>query len=285
VLIWHFVQHKCAMKTSWIEPETLKSAIVVLPHGRWMHSAFHCGRPGLLPGEVCVMIVSEQNGSWADPRWPRVLRRGCRQLACCDFVFESRRGRGCLLLLYVCRQVKSPRQADLSSRGVISSVYASLTVIRCNNPLHFQWVKVKWSRYRPGVAQRVGRGIVLLFHGRGTRREWVVNITPRPHFTPAKDPVPILQETGSVWTGGKSRPHRDSIPDRPARSHSLYRLSYLAHHFQWVGRRIPSKKRERKKERRKERKKERRKERKKERRKERTKERKKEGARERERNK
>jgi hypothetical protein len=28
---------------------------------------------------------------------------------------------------------------------------------------------------------------------------------------------------------GKSRPHRDSIPDRPARSQSLYRLSYPAH--------------------------------------------------------
>ena len=28
---------------------------------------------------------------------------------------------------------------------------------------------------------------------------------------------------------GKSRPHRDSIPDRPARSQSLYRLSYTAH--------------------------------------------------------
>ena len=44
--------------------------------------------------------------------------------------------------------------------------------------------------------------------------------TPRPHFTPGKDPVPILQEAGwapgPVWTGGKSRPHRDSIPDRPA---------------------------------------------------------------------
>ena len=29
--------------------------------------------------------------------------------------------------------------------------------------------KVKRSRYRPGVAQRVGRGIALLFHDRGTR--------------------------------------------------------------------------------------------------------------------
>ena len=31
-------------------------------------------------------------------------------------------------------------------------------------------VKVKCSRYRPGVAQRVGRGIAILFHDRGTRR-------------------------------------------------------------------------------------------------------------------
>jgi len=31
-------------------------------------------------------------------------------------------------------------------------------------------VKVKFSRYRPGVAHRVGRGIALLFHDRGTRR-------------------------------------------------------------------------------------------------------------------
>ena len=53
--------------------------------------------------------------------------------------------------------------------------------------------KVKWSRYRPGVAQRVGRGIALLFHDRGTRRGWVVSSTPRPHLNPGKDPVPIVQ--------------------------------------------------------------------------------------------
>jgi len=92
------------------------------------------------------------------------------------------------------------------------------------------YVKVKWSSYRPGVAQRVGRGIALLFHDRDTRRGWVVSSTPRPHFTPGKDPVPIVQEagwaTGPVWTGGKSRPQRDSIPNRPVRSQSLYRLNY-----------------------------------------------------------
>ena len=77
------------------------------------------------------------------------------------------------------------------------------------------------------MAQRVGRGIALLFHDRGTR---VVSGTPQPHFTLEKDPVPILQEVGWIpgpdLKGGKSRLHRDSIPDRPARSQSLYRLSY-----------------------------------------------------------
>ena len=62
------------------------------------------------------------------------------------------------------------------------------------------------------MAQRVGRGIALLFHDRGTRRGWVVSRTPRPQSTPGKHPVPILQEAGwapgLVWTGGKSRPHR-----------------------------------------------------------------------------
>jgi len=99
-------------------------------------------------------------------------------------------------------------------------------------------VKVKWSRYKPGVAQRVGRGIAVLFHDRGTWRGWVVSSTPRPHFTPGKEPVPTLLETGwapgPVWTGGKSGLHRHSIPDRPALSQSLYRLSYPAHIYVYV---------------------------------------------------
>ena len=39
---------------------------------------------------------------------------------------------------------------------------------------------------------------------------------------PGKDPVPVVQEAGwdpgPVWTGGKSRPNRDSMPDHPAHS-------------------------------------------------------------------
>jgi len=94
-------------------------------------------------------------------------------------------------------------------------------------------VKVKWSCYRPGVAQRVGRGIALLFHDCGTRRGWVASSMPQPHFTPGKDPVPIWQEAGwapgPVWMGGKSRPNQDLIPDCPVQSQLLYQLSYPAH--------------------------------------------------------
>jgi len=117
----------------------------------------------------------------------------------------------------------SPTHSCCVIRIIISIISACLfSCLRYKN--------VKWSRYRPGVAQRVGRVIALLFHDRGTRRGWVVSSTPQPHFTTGKDPLPILQEAGwapgPVWTGGKSRPHRDSIPDRPARSRSLYGLSY-----------------------------------------------------------
>ena len=52
--------------------------------------------------------------------------------------------------------------------------------------------------------------------------------------TPGKDPIPIVQEAGwapePVWTGGKSRHHRDSILDLPARSHLLYRLFWYYMH-------------------------------------------------------
>ena len=42
---------------------------------------------------------------------------------------------------------------------------------------------------------------------------------PGRTLPPGKEPVPILHEagwtSGPVWTGEKSRPHRDLIPDRP----------------------------------------------------------------------
>jgi len=58
------------------------------------------------------------------------------------------------------------------------------------------YVKVKWSRYRPGVALRVGRGIALLFHNRGARRGWVDSSTLRPHLTPGKSRYPFYSRLG-----------------------------------------------------------------------------------------
>jgi hypothetical protein len=49
--------------------------------------------------------------------------------------------------------------------------------------------------YRP-YGRRRSRGIALFFHGHGTRRRWGVSVTPRPLFTPGKDPIPIVQEAG-----------------------------------------------------------------------------------------
>jgi len=70
-----------------------------------------------------------------------------------------------------------------------------------------------------------GKVIALLFQDLGARKGWAVSSTLRPLFTPGKDPVPIVQKagwaSGSVWTGGKSRPLTGiRSPDRPARSQS-----------------------------------------------------------------
>jgi hypothetical protein len=96
----------------------------------------------------------------------------------------------------------------------------------------------------------VDRGIALPFRDFDPKRGgWSAPLPGR--FTPGKDPVLIVQKAG--WAPGpvceKSRPHREFFlfpnlyilqftifqretirsPDRPARSHSLYRLTYPAH--------------------------------------------------------
>jgi len=52
---------------------------------------------------------------------------------------------------------------------------------------------VKFSRYRPGVAQRVGRGIALLLDDRGTRRgEWSA-VFPARTLPPGKTRYPFYR--------------------------------------------------------------------------------------------
>jgi len=86
------------------------------------------------------------------------------------------------------------------------------------------------------TAHRGSRGIGLLSHDHGTRRGWGVSITPRSLFTPGKDPAPIVQEAGwapePVWTCAENLATTGiRSSDHPARSRSLYRLSYLPHKF------------------------------------------------------
>jgi len=77
------------------------------------------------------------------------------------------------------------------------------------------------------TTHRGSRGIALPFHDHDTRRGWGVSVTPRPLFTPEKNPVPIVQEAGwapgPVWTGAENlAPTGIRFPDRPASSQSIY---------------------------------------------------------------
>jgi len=84
------------------------------------------------------------------------------------------------------------------------------------------------------TANRGSRGIARIFHYHGTRRGWGVCVTPRPLFTPGKDPLLIVHEAGwnpgPVWTGAENlAPTGIRSPDRPGRSQSVYLLRYSAH--------------------------------------------------------
>jgi hypothetical protein len=67
--------------------------------------------------------------------------------------------------------------------------------------------------------------MALLIRDLGGRRGWVVSTTPRQLYPRER---PGTQCTGG-WVGpraGLDAPTRIRSPDRPARSQSLYRLSY-----------------------------------------------------------
>ena len=77
------------------------------------------------------------------------------------------------------------------------------------------------------------RGIALPFHDHGSRRGWGVNVKTRPLFTPGKDAAPIAQVAewapGPFWTGAENLASTGiRSRNRPARTQSLYRLSYRA---------------------------------------------------------
>jgi hypothetical protein len=86
-----------------------------------------------------------------------------------------------------------------------------------------------------GRTVRRGRRVITLpFLDHSTRRGWGVSVMPLHLFTPRKYPVSIVQEagwaSGSVWTSAENlAPTGIQSPDLPARSQSLFRLSYPVH--------------------------------------------------------
>jgi len=68
---------------------------------------------------------------------------------------------------------------------------------------------------------------------------WVANATPRPLYPRERDSGPFVWEAawapGPAWTGAENlAPTGIRSPDRPARSESLYRLSYRGPRIQSV---------------------------------------------------
>jgi len=125
-----------------------------------------------------------------------------------------------------------PKYSKCSKIQSVQNLNLCHTVVVEDIPLFYRQ-KVKWSRYSLGLARRVGRGIALLFHDRGTRRGWMVSSTPRP-FYPRE--VPGTHFTGG-WVGSRagldwrkisSPPGFDPEPSSPV-TLSLYRLRYRAH--------------------------------------------------------
>jgi hypothetical protein len=83
------------------------------------------------------------------------------------------------------------------------------------------------------TAHSGSRGINLLFLDHGLRRD-EGSVSRLSRSTPEKDPVPNVQEAG--WAPGPDWTHAENLAltgirslDRPARSQSLYQLSYPAH--------------------------------------------------------
>ena len=76
------------------------------------------------------------------------------------------------------------------SRNFAPAPQANVAVVSCLRRDSFHIC----SKSSLTSTQRVGRSLALLFHGCDTRRGRMVSSTPRPHFTPGNDAVPIVQE-------------------------------------------------------------------------------------------
>jgi len=113
-------------------------------------------------------------------------------------VEECNKNGGCKFLRKTCKFLRDymfshpQRQYSSQSPHWETQMWHKMTSYSsCNNL--FKKVKVKFSRQRPGVAQRVSKGIAVLFHDRGTRRgEWSA-ARPGRTLPPGKTRYPLYR--------------------------------------------------------------------------------------------
>ena len=86
------------------------------------------------------------------------------------------------------------------------------------------YVKVEWSRYRPGVSRRMSRGITLLFHDRGTRRGERSAARPGRTLPPGKIRYPFYSRLGGPQ--GRSGRAENLVPTG-IRSRTEYKWRYI----------------------------------------------------------
>ena len=127
----------------------------------------------------------------------------------------------------------------LSTLGTVDFVCPSKTQRRSVND-HFWCKTIRWTDPNKGsvpvtspvVAQRVGRGIALQFQERGTTKGKWSAARPGRILSPGKTRYPLyrrLCEPQARSGRAKNLAHTGiRSPDRPARSQSLYLLSYPA---------------------------------------------------------
>jgi hypothetical protein len=120
-----------------------------------------------------------------------------------------------------CVLVENDKEKSLRTARMLEQVKGKVTLLHTTPPP---------PRFDPLTVQRVASR-----YNYDNLPTIALKVTPRPLFTPGKDPVPTVQEArwapGPVWTGAENlAPARMRSPNRLARSQSLYRLRYPAHH-------------------------------------------------------
>ena len=138
-------------------------------------------------------------------------------------------------VIQVCWQLASRIRKELREISVSRWFYYKKYLIFLSQESKLKCTLVQALRLCTGrTVHRGSRGIALLFHDHGTRRDEGSVSRPGRSIPPGKTRYPLYRRLGGPQgRSGQVRkispPTGIRSPDRPACSQSLYRLRYLAH--------------------------------------------------------